>query len=276
MSWEPHTVVTDETIDPSPVAALAALFDDGLGPHAAGDELPGLWHWVALPHWAASSELADDGHPVRGSFLPPVELPRRMFAGGRVDFMRPLRIGDVTRRESRVESVTEKQGRSGPFVLVTVMTVLHDAVGEPAVVERQNLVYRQAATPSGRPRRPHAFAPAGRPLERVGDGWAFRTDPTVLMRFSAATANAHRIHYDWPYATAVEGYPGLVVHGPLMSLAAAQTYRLSGSAPVSAIEHRNSGPLFCGEDARIVADGPTTVLLGPDRAPRTTVTFTTR
>lgn len=276
MSWAPHTVVTDELIDPAPVAALSVLFDDGLGAPALGAELPPLWHWAALPRWASSSELSIDGHPFLGTFLPPVDLPRRMFAGGRVEFVRPLQVGDITRRESRVAEVTEKNGRSGRLVLVTVETVLHDSAGDPAVVERQNLIYRDAATVSDQRPDPPDFVPAGPPLTWADDAWTFRTDPTLLMRFSAATANAHRIHYDWPYATGVEGYPGLVVHGPLMSLAVAQTHRLADGPTVSAIEHRNGAPLFCGQDATIVVDESTRTLIGPDGRPRTTITFITR
>lgn len=274
MSWTPHSVVTDELIDPSPVAALAALFDDGLPTPGPGDELPPLWHWVALPRWAASADLSVDGHPFRGSFLPPVELPRRMFAGGYVEFRRALCIGDVTRRESQVVDVTEKTGRSGPLVLVTVVTTLHDHGGEPAVIETQNLVYREAAAPTAAAAAPADQRPVGPPLRSVGDDWEFRTDPTLLMRFSAATANAHRIHYDWPYATGVEGYPGLVVHGPLMSLAIAEAHRLSGGPQVTRLRHRNSAPLFCGANARIVSDGFAASLLGPDGEPRVVATIT--
>ncbi|MEJ9078301.1 MaoC family dehydratase N-terminal domain-containing protein [Gordonia malaquae] len=281
--WEPHTVVTDEYIDPAAVTALATLFDDGLPGPAVGDELPPLWHWVALPRWAASSQISVDGHPFRGSFLPPIDLPRRMFAGGRVEFLAPLRVGDLTRRESRVDSVVEKNGRSGKLVVVTVVTTLHTPAGEPAVVETQNLIYREGAAVSGdvpSPAPAAALVPAGAPFVARDDaGFDFRTDPTLLMRFSAATANAHRIHYDWPYATGVEGYPGLVVHGPLMSLALAETHRLSGGRPVATIDHRNSAPLFCGQEAwlRPSDDGDSIALIGPrglDSGPHTSIDLT--
>lgn len=271
--WEPHTVVTEELLDPAPVAALAALFDDGLPAPAPGDPLPPLWHWVALPHWSTSSQLSVDGHPFRGSFLPPIELPRRMFAGGSIAFTGVLRVGDTVRREAVVESVTEKSGRSGKLTIVVTSTVLYAPDGTPAVTEKQNLIYREAATPApGAPPAPETAAtmvPAGPPLDPVGEGaWDFRTDPTLLMRFSAATANAHRIHYDWPYATGVEGYPGLVVHGPLMTLSLAETHRLSGDAEtVTALIHRNAAPLFCGQTATLraqrTASGKTVELFGP-------------
>ncbi|MFT4086018.1 MAG: MaoC family dehydratase N-terminal domain-containing protein [Gordonia sp. (in: high G+C Gram-positive bacteria)] len=272
--WEPHTVVTGEYLDPGPVAALAALFDDGLDAPRAGDPLPPLWHWVALARWAPSTQLGIDGHPFRGSFLPPVDLPRRMFAGGVVMFHGELRVGDDVRRAATVESVTEKTGRSGKLVIVVTSTTLFAADGSLAVVEKQNLIYREAAAArTGEPAPPEpppAMVPAGSPFVVAGDGaWDFRTDPTLLMRFSAATANAHRIHYDWPYATGVEGYPGLVVHGPLMTLALAEAYRLGGDArPVAALSHRNSAPLFCGNAARMrtssTDEGVRVELAGPD------------
>lgn len=257
MTWEPHTVTTEEHLDPSPVAALAALFDDGLATPVVGDELPPLWHWVALPRWAPSSLLAVDGHPFTGSFLPPTELPRRMFAGGTVSFPGSLRVGDTVRRVATVESVTAKTGRSGALVIVVVAVELYGPDGNLAVVEKQDLIYREAAPPSetgpADPAPAAHRAPGGPPITPAGaDTWRWTTDPTLLMRFSAATANAHRIHYDWPYATRVEGYPGLVVHGPLMTLALAETHRLGNDERrIAALTHRNKSPLFCGVPARL-------------------------
>ena len=269
--WTARPVVSDELIDPSPVAALAALFDDGLAAPAPGDRLPPLWHWVALPRWSPSTRIGTDGHPVRGDFLPPVDLPRRMFAGGRVSFLAPLRVGDSTRRESVVESVTEKSGRSGSLVIVVVATTLHTPDGEPAVVEHQNLIYREPAPENTGaaidPAASAALAPVGSPFVREGDDWSLRTDPSLLMRFSAATANAHRIHYDWPYATGVEGYPGLVVHGPLMTLALAETHRLAGDPrSIATLAHRNTAPLFCGRPARLHSGdgGASLAVIGAD------------
>lgn len=285
--WQPHTVATIETIEPGPIATLASLFDDGLSTPGPGDPLPPLWHWVALSRWAASSELGVDGHPARGAFMPPIELPRRMFAGGSVQFGAPLIIGDQIRRESTVESVTEKQGRSGPLVIVVVRTVLYGPDGAVSVDERQNIVYRDAAQPDPvsppDASEPAAMVPVDRAITPSSVGvWDFRTDPTLLMRFSAATSNAHRIHYDWPYATRIEGYPGLVVHGPLMTLALVQTYRLTGSLrPIAGLRHRNLAPLFCGQAAQLRATatdtGTTVDLIGPggiDAGPHTTIELT--
>lgn len=254
--WEPHTVTTHELVDPAPVTTLAALFDDGVPAPLPGDELPARWHWVALARWPVSSEIGSDGHPARGSFLPPVALPRRMFGGGEVVLHGPLRVGETIRRESTVESVTERSGRSGRLVVLVVRTGLYGGDGLPGVEERQDLIYREAgppATPAAPTQDAAAMRPAGSPFHRAGD-WTsdFVTDPTLLMRFSAATANAHRIHYDWPYATRIEGYPGLVVHGPLMTLALAEVLRLENQPRrVTRLTHRNKAPLFCGQPAQL-------------------------
>ncbi|WP_174187832.1 FAS1-like dehydratase domain-containing protein [Nocardia barduliensis] len=252
--WEPHTVVTAEFVDPAPVAALSAVLDSGARPVGAGDPLPPLWHWAALARWPLSSSIGPDGHPARGSFLPPVDLPRRMFAGGEVRLHETVAIGSTVRREARVVSVTPKTGRTGPLVVVDVEIRLYTERGTLAVVERQNLIYRDAAKPESSNRTPpFAAETLGSPLLRRAEwDWELRTDPTVLMRFSAATANPHRIHYDWPYATGVEGYPGLVVHGPLMTLALAEAIRWERPDPAPVrLRHRNLAPLFCAEPARI-------------------------
>ncbi|RVX41768.1 3-methylfumaryl-CoA hydratase [Nonomuraea polychroma] len=281
VSWTPHTVTTVETVEPHPVAALSALFDDGMPAIGPGDALPPLWHWAALARWPVSSVLGVDGHPARGSFLPPVELRRRVFAGGEVVFHAPLTVGATVRRESQVESVTEKAGRSGRLVVVVVATRLYDEHDRLALDERQDLIYRDTApVPSTADIDiPAAQAPVGAPFSRAGEWeWDLATDPTLLMRFSAATSNPHRIHYDWPYATRVEGYPGLVVHGPLMTLALAEMLRLEQhDLPIARLRHRNRRPLFCGQTARLrrIEDAPLTLgLFARDAGePCTTVTI---
>ncbi|TCJ97618.1 MaoC family dehydratase N-terminal domain-containing protein [Nocardia alba] len=251
--WQAHTVVTEEYVDPAPVAALSAVLDSGAPPLGVGDPLPPLWHWAALARWPVSSSIGADGHPARGTFLPPVDLPRRMFAGGDVVLHEAVAIGSTVRREARVVAVTPKNGRTGPLVVVDVEIRLYTAADTLAVVERQNLIYREAAQRGADVATPPAPEAAGTPLRRVAEwDWELRTDPTVLMRFSAATANSHRIHYDWPYATGVEGYPGLVVHGPLMTLAMAETLRRERPESMpTRLRHRNLAPLFCAEPARI-------------------------
>ena len=255
--WKPHTVSTSEVVDHGPVAALGALLDSSLPIPEVGDPLPALWHWVALPQWASSSSLGHDGHPVRGEFLPSVDLPRRMFAGGEVVVHRPLVVGEEVRREARVASVEEKTGRSGRFVVVSVETSLRGSDGELRVEERQDIVFREARAPSADMPAPGpvaAMMPVGPPLNRSAPGrWDVLTDPTMLMRFSAASANAHRIHYDWPYATRVEGYPGLVVQGPLTVMLLGETMREVAALPERVrLRHRNWAPLFCGDPATIL------------------------
>ena len=277
MPWEPHVVTDEVVVEAGPVKALQALFDDGLPALGIGDPLPPLWHWVALAQWAPSSAIAFDGHPHRGSFLPPVELPRRMFAGGRVSFRAPIAIGSTVRREQEVTNVAEKDGRSGKLVIVDVATRLF-ADGRLAVEETQSLVYRATGPGGGAHQGEDAvLAPTNTPLVRRGEWeWSLTTDPTLLMRFSAATSNAHRIHYDWPYATQVEGYPGLVVHGPLMTLALAEVVRLEAEAHISRLTHRNLAPLFCGTPAtigRVPSDDGATVQLVASDTPRTSLTY---
>ncbi|MEU1997355.1 MaoC family dehydratase N-terminal domain-containing protein [Nocardia gamkensis] len=284
-TWQPQTETTTELLDPAPVAALAALLDDGLPAPGPGDPLPPLWHWVALPRWAASGVLGSDGHPRRGSFLPPVDLPRRMFAGGEILLHAPLLVGSRVRREAEVVSATEKNGRSGALVVVDVRIRLFTDTDQLAVEETQHLIYREAAPAPEQPAQPPSAEDTlpRTPLHRTADNaWELRTDPSLLARFSAATANAHRIHYDWPYATGVEGYPGLVVHGPLQAIALAEIHRLMGGAPVRELRHRGRAPLFCGQPARLLAtevpDGVALELFGPGGAsagPNATVDVTT-
>jgi 3-methylfumaryl-CoA hydratase len=255
--WQPHTVTSDETLDPAPITALHALLDSGTPLPGAGEVLPPLWHWVALPHWSPSSTLSVDGHPRRGDFLPPIDLPRRMFAGGEVILHGDLRVGDEIARESVVESVQEKDGRSGRLAIVQTRTRLRSTTGELLLEERQDLVYRPAADPASsgdfpEPAEAAAQRPSGPAVVADGEGWRLVTDSTLLMRFSAATANAHRIHYDWPYATRVEGYPGLVVQGPLSTIALAETLRLGvPERRVGRITLRLTAPLFCGQGAQV-------------------------
>jgi 3-methylfumaryl-CoA hydratase len=245
------------TLDPGQVRALAALFDDGLPAPAPGEPLPPLWHWVALASWTPSGVTGPDGHPRVGGFLPDVGKPRRMFAGGRVDLHHPLVVGEQVRRTDEVVSVTPKSGRQGDFVLVEVRASLEDAQGRLALEETQNLVYRDVATPADAPVARHEPAPVTPSVLRQDPaGWRFATDPTKLLRFSAATCNGHRIHYDADYATQVEAYPGLVVHGPFMTLALAEVLRLEGAPEVASVVHRSVRPLFCGTEAEVRAEQP--------------------
>jgi 3-methylfumaryl-CoA hydratase len=193
----------------SPVARLAATLDRADPPPATGDPLPPSWHWLFFLEAVPLSGVGPDGHAARGQFLPPVPLPRRMYAGGRFQFLAPIRIGDPIERSSEVADIALKQGRTGPLAFCTVRhTIARD--GQPCTVEEQNLVYREAPKP-GDPPLPAEPPPAGAAFGRT-----IAPNPVLLFRFSALTFNGHRIHYDHPYATKVEGYPGLIVHGPLL------------------------------------------------------------
>ena len=213
--WIGRRREASDRVDPERVRAMQALLDrdEAL---AAGDPLPPLWHWVSFWETAPQSGLGRDGHAARGEFLPPVALPRRMWAGSRLRFLRPLPIGATIRRISTIEAVEEKQGRSGPLVFVTVGHRLEHE-GETAVEEQHDIVYREA------PSEPASLDAAAKtsaaePAPGVCD-WAreIRPDPVLLFRYSALTFNGHRIHYDRDYCREVEGYPGLIVHGPLLA-----------------------------------------------------------
>lgn len=247
---------TELTVEAPPVQALGALLGNPLAEVRNGDRLPPLWHWVALATWPDVSTTGQDGHPATGGFIPDVGKPRRMFAGGEVRLLGPLHVGEVVERRDTVLSIEAKSGRQGDFVLVTVETEIVNVAGHVCVVERQNLVYRDASPP--RPRSGPVMLPEPVAIrssiiqESAGGGLTFGTDTTKLLRFSAATSNSHRIHYDLAYAVQVEGYPGLVVQGPLMTLAMLQVVGddLDHRTPV-VIRHRNLAPLFCGQEADV-------------------------
>lgn len=239
--WSAWIGKTEDIADlaaPGPVRLMSATLERRLEPGAA---MPPLWHWLYFLPAAPRSQVGPDGHPARGGFLPPVALPRRMWAGGRLAFHSPVFVGQALRRRSCIESVSGKQGRSGSLVFVKVAHEIH--AGETlAIREEQDIVYRDA---------PQARTPApSPPMARLDHDYAreFHPDPVLLFRYSALTFNGHRIHYDQPYATAVEGYPGLVVHGPLIAtLLLEQLQRERPNASVRSFEFRAVSPLFVTE-----------------------------
>lgn len=189
---------------------LLAAFRATLGAFAAPVAVPPGLHWCLSPPMQPPEALGPDGHPARGAFLPPVALPRRMWAGGELEFLAPFEPGDAVARLSRIDSVTQKQGRSGPLCFVSVRHDLSTPRG-PALREIHHIVYRKAATGAAGAALPLPVCP-----EFVAE-WQVPVDPVLLFRYSALTFNGHRIHYDEPYARTVEHYPGLVIHGPLMA-----------------------------------------------------------
>jgi 3-methylfumaryl-CoA hydratase len=247
-SWVGRTESAADTIAAMPVEGLAATLDVDV----PRDGLPPLWHWIFFTPKARASEIGPDGHPRRGDFLPPVPLPRRMWAGGRLSWHEPLRIGDAVTRTSRIERITEREGRSGALVFVTVR---HEIAGPRglALTEEHDIVYR--GFPRDGERAPAAQpAPVDQRFSRE-----IAPDPVLLFRYSALTFNGHRIHYDRPYVTEVEGYPGLVVHGPLIATLLMQLARAERPGRVvRRFEFKAVQPVFdthrfhaCGRD-----DGP--------------------
>lgn len=265
-SWEPTAHEDQVVVDPSATRTLATLLGADRLEVSPGAPLPPLWHWAALSRWPDPASLGPDGHPRRGGLMPPVDLPRRMFAGGTVRFHAPLLVGSTVTTRSIVTSVEEKQGRSGPLVLVGLATEVTDDAGRLAIVETQDIVYAHGRPP-GAAAEARPVPAASQLMSRTADGqWELTTDPGLLLRFSAATSNPHRIHVDWPYATRTEGYPGLVVHGPLLAVAMAETVRRDRpGAGVTLVRHRGSAPLFCGDAARLtIQDGDASGELGAE------------
>ena len=208
-AWLGRTEKRHDTVTATPVAALAATLDRDDPAPVPGPALPPLWHWLYFLPVARQSEIGPDGHPRRGGFLPPVELPRRMWAGGRLSFLQPLRVGDPMTRTSRIASIAAKQARSGPLVFVTVEHEIAAAAGV-ALREEHDIVYRELPTPGA------TAIPAAAPTDETF-ARKIVPDDVLLFRYSALTFNGHRIHYDRRYVTEVEGYPGLIVHGPLIA-----------------------------------------------------------
>lgn len=220
-----------------PAIALTATLDREDAAPVTGTPLPPGWHWLYFLEAKRASELGPDGHPKRGGFLPPVPLPRRMWAGGRIEFKHPVKVGDALVRDSEIIAVESKHGKSGALVFVTVRHTV-TAAGEIATVEEHDIVYREAARPGEAP-------PPGKPAPGTAT-WRreIAPDPVLLFRFSALTFNGHRIHYDLDYCRHEEKYPGLVVHGPLQTILLLDLCRRHEKRPVTRLEYRALHPVF--------------------------------
>ena len=211
-AWIGRGETVHDTIGATPVKALAATLDHPAAAVPTGTPLPPLWHWLYFLPLHRQSEIGPDGHARRGGFLPPVPLPRRMWAGSQFEFRSPVRVGDEVARTSTIDDVTSKEGRTGQLVFVKVRHELRcNGASDAAIVEFHDIVYREAKQP-GDIEPPPQPAPTGAAWQRE-----IVPDDVLLFRYSALTFNGHRIHYDRKYATEVEGYPGLVVHGPLIA-----------------------------------------------------------
>ena len=252
-SWVGKTETLHDLIDPRTATALAATLD--LAPPGPGCALPPLWHWTYFWSVAQQAQLGADGHPERGGFLPPIALPRRMWAGGRFQFNRALTVGMEASRTSRILSVTSKSGKSGDLAFVTVEHEIR-CDGALCFTEEHDIVYRNMPPPGSVPAAPSA-APVNAAWEQ-----SITPDPVLLFRYSALTFNGHRIHYDRSYVTDVEGYPGLIVHGPLIATLLLELLRKHlPQARLSTFNFRAVSPLFDTESFTVCgspdADGTT-------------------
>ncbi|MFP1680522.1 MaoC family dehydratase N-terminal domain-containing protein [Alloalcanivorax sp. C16-2] len=224
-----------DTLDLGAVARVAATL--GRDTPDKGDALPWLWHWAFFQAAAPAATLSNDGHPEGGGFLPPMPGLQRMWAGSRLTFQRPLRVGFPARRHSRVRDIQRKTGRNAGTMTFVTLDHHYEQDGEETLREQQDLVYRE---PRPLPARP------GIPLPELHWRRDIKPDPVLLFRYSAVTFNSHRIHYDWPYATGAEGYTGLVVHGPLIATLVLDAFLDAhpGVTPTG-FQFRGLRPLIC-------------------------------
>jgi 3-methylfumaryl-CoA hydratase len=235
--WVGRSQSVTDVLDPARSNALSVALG-GEGDRATGDALPLLHHWLYFWDVKPPAALGPDGHPAKGGFLPPIPLPRRMWAGGRLNFLKPLLLGSKVTRTSTITAVSEKTGRSGTLVFVTVHHEL-DAGDGIAVSEEQDLVYREPAAAA-------VPAPVAAPAPSAPWVEVQNPDPVLLFRYSALTMNGHRIHYDRPYAVNEEAYPGLVVHGPLQATLLARLAASNLPGPITGFDFRGQQPAFDG------------------------------
>lgn len=254
-AWVGRTEEIHDHLSLNLVTRIAAT----LGEQApqAGEPLPALWQWCFFQPAVQGSGLGGDGHPARGGFLPPADNRNRMWAGGRIEFHAPLKVDAQATRVSTITDVQQKHGKTGSLLFVTVQ---HDYLqdGLLAIREEQDIVYREPTPPK---------LASGDPLPEGTWQESVTPTPTLLFRYSAVTFNGHRIHYDWPYATAIEGYPGLVVHGPLMATLSLRAFcRANPAARLRRFAYRGVRPLIAPHpfevSGRVVAAGRAELWVG--------------
>ena len=245
--WIGRTTEASDIVTAQLVKGLRATLFQEIGEPKQGDAAPFTTHWCLAQPVFPMAELGPDGHPTRGGFLPPVPLPRRMWAGGELEFLDALRVGDESKRASRITDVTVKTGSTGVLCFVSVEHVVTSPRGI-AIRERQDVVYRDIG---GAPAPAKAAAPPPAAQHRE----THISDPVLLFRYSALTFNGHRIHYDRDYVTKVEGYPGLIFHGPLQAAFIVElAARLRGGRPPKKFSYRGLQPLFEGGEFSINAN----------------------
>ncbi|MCC7411532.1 MAG: acyl-CoA dehydrogenase [Gammaproteobacteria bacterium] len=252
--WRAQVETLTDLIAPGPAQRLRATLDAGPDPVVA-DALPPLWHWLYFLPAVPMAGIGADGHPRRGGFMPPVSLPRRMFAGTRVELHAPLRIGAAAERVAEVVAIDEKHRAGDPLVFVTVRFRISQH-GSLCVEEHQSIVYRAAGERVPLPAtRPFAPPPAGALARTVV------IDPVMLFRFSALTFNGHRIHYDRAYARDVEGYPALVVHAPFTAILLAAMCAGDAGRTLRRFELRARAPLFDSAPLQLLVTAAATGLV---------------
>ncbi|MDB3993146.1 MaoC family dehydratase N-terminal domain-containing protein [Gammaproteobacteria bacterium] len=238
--WIGKTETTADDVTLAPLNAMAATLDKKFQRFQVGDQIPALWHWAYFLHPAPQKKLAKDGHPERGDFLPPIPLPRRMWAGSRLHFISPIHAGDHLSRKSTIKNITIKEGKSG---LLAFVNVLHE-ISTPSgtlLSEEHDIVYRE------KPSSDNSTSPRNTVAAPISSDFSARInpDPVFLFRYSALTFNGHRIHYDREYARLEEGYPGLIVHGPLLATLLIGTFaEHNPSAEIKKFEFRATNPVF--------------------------------
>jgi len=255
--WQPETIAQYERIDITPTATFAGLLDQPVPVRGDGDPLPPLWHWLHLLDRPTKSEVGPDGHPLQGTFLPPIPDRRRMFAGGHLIQHAPFRVGQEVTRVSTVTNVAVKRGSTGEMMFVTVRDMFTSG-GVLLAVEDRNIMYR-----SGDPKRP-AQQPGTAPPAPVDSPWQmpFQPDPVTLFRFSALTYNSHRIHYDQHYVTEIEHFPDLIVHGPLLAILCLELpRRYAPELTLRQFSFRARHTAYCRHQI-LVHGGPTTTAGG--------------
>jgi 3-methylfumaryl-CoA hydratase len=246
--WIGRSTEASDIVTAQLVKGLRATLFQEIGDPKAGDAAPFTTHWCLAQPVFPMSELGPDGHPARGGFLPPVPLPRRMWAGGELEFFDSLRVGDEAKRSSRIADVTMKAGSTGTLCFVSVAHEVTTSRGL-AIRERQDIVYREMTGTSQAAAKPAA------PAQVAQHRKTHVSDPVLLFRYSALTFNGHRIHYDRDYVTKVEGYPGLIFHGPLQaSFIVELAAKLHNGRPPKKLSYRGVQPLFEGGEFSINAN----------------------
>ena len=240
-NWVGRQVTIEDVVDPRSVAQMDALLGgEGAWP-AQGETLPPLWHWMYFAPRAPQHKIGEDGHTAKGEFMPPIPLPLRMFAGAEVTFHQPFKVGQRITCTTTIADIKDKTGRVGEMAFVTLQDdIMADDV--PACSQSRTYVYRNKSKIGGKTLKPAPLPGAYDWIETIVP------DPVMLFRFSALTFNAHRIHYDHPYATSVEGYPGLIVHGPLIGLFLAWScVRACPDQQIGRFSFQLHAPLYEGE-----------------------------